>query len=94
MVEHRVVDAANESRDAEYAPEVHTHHVKWRGVLAVVLRQLERKLRHERGLPGVTRAEESDIRLTLQREGHFVGERVHAHDLAEAGVARPDRDDV
>ena len=78
---HRVVHAADEPGDAHDPLQVDLDHVEGRRVVAVRLGQLERELVRERRLARVTRAEERDVRLSLQRERHLVCERLHPDDL-------------
>jgi hypothetical protein len=81
VTEHGVVDAADESGDAHDPLEVDRDDVERRPVVAVGPDQLERELVGERGLARVARSEQRDVRLTLQRERHLVGERIHPDDL-------------
>ena len=88
VAHHRVVDAADEPRDADDALEVDLDDVERRRVLAVRLGQLQRELVHERRLARVAGPEQRDVGLRLQRQRDLVGERLHPDDLRRV-VERP-----
>src|SRR4051794_3678013 len=81
MARHRVVDAPDESGDADNALEVDLHDVERRGVVPVRLPELERELVGEGRLSRVARPEERDVRLPLECERDLVREGVHPDDL-------------
>jgi hypothetical protein len=81
MLLHRVVDAPDESRDAEDPLKIDPHDLERRGVASVILGELERELRDEGRLARVARPEQRNVRLTFQSERDLIRERVHPYDL-------------
>lgn len=81
MADHRIMDAADESWQADHAVQVDRDHVERRGVVAVGLAELESELVGERRLAGIPRSEQGDVRLRFQRQRDRMSERLHADDL-------------
>ena len=81
VVRHRVMDAPDEAREADDALEVDSDDLVWRSVVTVAAFEFTAQLVGEGRLARVARAEQGDVRLSLERQRDLMRKWLHADDL-------------